>query len=161
MWIQVNFIALEIIMQSFSSQHLRYFNELVVVVLSLEEGLSLEHHPCEHAAQAPNVKCVVVCLMINQQLWSFEVARGHSHIILLIGMVELSETPVDQPHLPLRMIYHNIMGLHVSVNYALRVAEIQRLQNFVHIESDIKVSELFVKSTEVVLPCLHILHDLW
>ena len=81
------------------------------------------HHTGKHAAKAPEVQGVIVqlsgeggsvsekgegtlqelkgvCyLVVYKQLWPFEVARGHPHIILLPRVVELSQAPVNQPQL--------------------------------------------------------------
>ncbi len=58
-------------------------DQLVVVVVSVEEGLLLEDHTGEHASQRPEVQTVVVLLEVHQQLGALEVSRGHTHIVLL------------------------------------------------------------------------------
>jgi hypothetical protein len=63
--------------------YLGNFNELVVVVLSVEEGFLLEDHAGEHAAQRPHVQGVVVLLEVHQQLGALEVAGRHAHVVLL------------------------------------------------------------------------------
>lgn len=79
-----------------SAENFRDLDQLIVVVASLEEGFTLEDHSSEHAAERPNVERVVVSLQVNEKLGSFEVAGGHSHVVLLTGMVKLGETPIDQ-----------------------------------------------------------------
>ncbi len=62
-------------------------------------GLSIPHHAGQHAAKAPHVQGVVVLLVVNQELWTLEVPRGHSDVVLLSWVVELSQTPVNQTQL--------------------------------------------------------------
>lgn len=47
------------------------------------------------------------------------------------------------------MINHNIMRLDISVHYSLAVTEIQGLQKFVDVETDIVIIELRVQAAEV------------
>lgn len=47
------------------------------------------------------------------------------------------------------MINHNIMRLDISVHYSLAVTEIQSLQKFVDVETDIVIIELRVQAAEV------------
>lgn len=101
---------------------------LVVVVVTVEEGLLPEDHAGQHAAQAPHVQTVVihlhthqnraldsitepsavmedagppgaVYLVVHQQLGSFEVAGRHPHVVLLPRVVKLRQAPVDEPQL--------------------------------------------------------------
>jgi len=76
--------------QLFCAEDLGNLNQLVVVVFSLEKGFFLENHACKHATQTPNVKRVVINLEVNEKLRTLEVAGSNSHVVLLIGMVELS-----------------------------------------------------------------------
>lgn len=39
-------------------------------------------------------------LVVYQQLRSFKVPGRHSHVVLLVGVVELRQAPVDEPELP-------------------------------------------------------------
>jgi len=57
------------------------------------------------------------------------------------------------------MIYHNIVGLHVSVHDAFRVTEVKSLQNLKHVKTDIKISKTLVQSAEVNIACVNVLHD--
>ena len=94
----------------------------------MEERLLPEDHAGQHAAQAPHVQAVVVhldsrglrkrldwrhcqvnsrCyfflvrwyLIVHQELGALEVAGGHSDVVLLSGVVELSQTPVYEAQL--------------------------------------------------------------
>ena len=65
------------------SSYLTDLNELVIIIGSMEEGLLLEDHSSEHAAQRPHVQAVVVLLEVHQQLGALEVPGRHAHIVLL------------------------------------------------------------------------------
>lgn len=39
-------------------------------------------------------------LVVYQQLRSFKVPGRHPHVVLLVGVVELRQAPVDEPELP-------------------------------------------------------------
>ena len=102
----------------------------------------------------------MISLMIDEQLRSFEITRGDPHIILLIRMVELSETPINESDLALSVVDHNIMRFHISVDYPLRMTEIQSSEDFIHVKSDIEVCQLLIERSEIIFTSLHILHDL-
>lgn len=105
------------------------------------------NHRREHTPVAPHVQAVVVCLEINQQFGPFEVPRSHADIVLSLGMVELGQTPVDQPQLQrdtpqervwdrkydkmadfaVIVINHDIVRLDIAVHDSFGVAIIQRL----------------------------------
>jgi hypothetical protein len=61
----------------------------------LEEGFFLEDHASEHAAERPDIEGVVVGLKVNKQFGSLEVTTGDANIVLLAGVIELSETPIN------------------------------------------------------------------
>lgn len=50
----------------FSPREIERERDLVIVVLSMEEGLLLEDHTGQHASQAPHVQAVVVHLHRGQ-----------------------------------------------------------------------------------------------
>lgn len=47
------------------------------------------------------------------------------------------------------MVDHNVVRLHITVHNALAVAEIQSLEQFKNVKSDIEVVELGVQASEV------------
>jgi len=51
MGVKCNIILIDVLEEFLSSQYLGNFNQLVVVVFSLEEGLLLENHSSEHAPE--------------------------------------------------------------------------------------------------------------
>ena len=56
---------------------------LIVIVVAVKEGLLAEDHGREDAAEGPHVQGVVVHLIVDQQLRTLEVARGHTDVVLL------------------------------------------------------------------------------
>ena len=83
-------ILVQVGVELLSAEHLGDFDELIVVVTSLEERFALEDHACKHAAERPDIKRVVIGLQINEQLGPLEVSGSDAHIILLAWVVELS-----------------------------------------------------------------------
>lgn len=65
----------------------------------MEEGLLAEDHGRKHGPQAPHVKAVVVFLEVNQQLRTLEITRSNADVVLSAGVVELSQTPVNETQL--------------------------------------------------------------
>ena len=74
-------------------------------------------------------------------------------------MVKLGEAPVYQPQLPVRMVDHDVVRLHVSVRDALRVAKVQRLQNLEDVVLYIEIIEVLVQSAEIYIASIDIFHD--
>lgn len=69
--------------------------------------------------------------------------------IVLTGVVELGQTPVDESQLPLLVVDHDIMRLHISVHDTIRVTKVQGFQQFEHIIANIVISQSRVESFEV------------
>lgn len=74
-------------------------------------------------------------------------------------MIEFSQTPIDKSQLPICMINHNIVRLHISVCDTLGVAVVQCFQDFIHVVSDVKVSEALIQSPEVNVASIYVLHN--
>ena len=108
--------------------------------------------------ERPNVKRVVVDLQVNQQLRALEVAGGDTHVVLLAEVVVLGEAPIDQAQFAVRVVNHYVVGLDVAVHNAFRVAEVEGFQHFKHVEADVKVSECFIESAEILVTSVHELH---
>ena len=49
-------VLVKICVELLGAENLSNFDELIVIVTSLEEGLSLEDHTSKHAAERPNVQ---------------------------------------------------------------------------------------------------------
>lgn len=53
------------------------------------------------------------------------------------------------PYLPVLMIDHNVMRFDVSVHDAFAVAEVQGLEEFVDVKSNIEIVELGIEAPEI------------
>jgi hypothetical protein len=47
--------------------------------------------------------------------------RSHPHVVLPASVIELSQSPVNQPQLPLLVVDHHVVGLDVPMHDALAV----------------------------------------
>ena len=159
MGVESKAILVEILVKLLSAEHFGNLDELVIIVASLEEGLPLEDHAGKHASERPNVQRVVVRLKVYEQLGSFEISRCNADIVLLSWMVEFSEAPIDETKLPVGVIDHDVVGLHVAMHDALRVAVIECLQNLKHVVSDIEIVEALVQFAEISVASINELSD--
>jgi len=57
--IQFDIIFLDILEQFICSKDFGDFDELIVVVMAVEEGLFAEDHGCEHCSKTPHVQGVI------------------------------------------------------------------------------------------------------
>ena len=57
------------------------------------------------------------------------------HVVFPPRVVKFGETPVDQAELPLLMINHNVVRLHISMHYTIRVAKLKSDQQLIDIVS--------------------------
>lgn len=73
-------------------------------------------------------------------------------------MVELGETPIDQPKPLISVVNHDVVRLHVPVHDTFRVAVVQRLQHLVNVKSDIVIAETLIQSTEIEVTGVNVLH---
>ena len=159
MIVQSHVVFLDILEEVFSTEDLRDLDELVVVVLALEEGLLLEYHASKHAAERPNVETVVVGLEIDKQLGTLEVARSDTDIVVMLRVVELGETPIDEAQSLVVVVDHNVVRLDVTVHDTLGVAVVESLEHFINIETDVVISERLVKRSEVKVASVNVFHD--
>jgi len=157
--VKLDLVLLNVLEQFSGSEHLGDFNKLIVVVFTLEEGLLLEDHASEHAAEGPDVERVVVDLEVDEEFRSLEVSTGDTDIVLLTGVVEFSETPINKAEFTAGVVNHNVMRLDISVHNSLRMAEVQGLEDLEHVEADVEVSETFVKCAEINIAGVNELHD--
>ena len=147
--VQLQVVLVKIGEKLLSAQNLGNLHQLVVVVAALEEGLSFEDHASEHATKRPNVQGVVVSLQVDEEFGSFEISGSDTDIVLLTWMVELGETPVDESQLAVGVVNHDVVRLDISVHDALAVAEIEGLEDLIHIEANVEIVEALVKLAEV------------
>ena len=127
------------------TKDLSYFNELIVVVFSLEERLLLEDHTSKHASERPDVEGVIVHLQVNEELRSLEVSTSDTYVVFLARVIEFSKTPINKTELTAGVINHNVVRLNISVHDAVRVGVLERLQNFEGIKSNVHRVELVVE----------------
>ena len=142
-------ILVEVSVELLRAEDLGNLDELVVVITALEEGLTLEDHTCKHAAQRPDIKRVVVGLEVNKELGSLEVSGSDAHVVLLVRVVELGQTPINEAQLAVRVVNHDVVRLHVTVHNALRVAIVESFEDLKHVEANVEVVEALVKFAEV------------
>ena len=147
--VELNVVFVKVLKQLVGTEDLRNLHQLVGVALAMEERLFSKDHRCKHSPQRPHVQRIVVFLEVHQQLWSLEVPRRNAHIVLGALVVELGQTPVDEPQLSLLVIDHNVVRLDVSVHDALGMTEVERLEEFENVVPDVVVDETWVEGAEV------------
>ena len=125
------------------------------------------HHAGQHAAKAPHVQGVVILLVVHKQLWALEVARRHTHVVLLARVVELCQTPVNETKLEggrqggsglrrgsvfellsyfsVLVVDHDVVWLDVSVHDAHAVAVVEGFEQLVQVEPDVVVRQVLVQ----------------
>mmetsp|Transcript_2371 Transcript_2371/g.6553 ORF Transcript_2371/g.6553 Transcript_2371/m.6553 type:complete len:237 (+) Transcript_2371:263-973(+) len=147
--IEFQVVGVEVVEEFLRAQDLCDLDELIVVVMAVEEGFLSEDHSCEHASETPHVEGVVVLLQIDKEFRSLEVAGGDAHVVLASWVVEFGKSPVDQPQLTLLVVNHDVVRLDVSVHDTVRMAIIERLEEFEDVVSDVVVGEGGVEDFEV------------
>ena len=157
--VQGHVVLVDVGKQLICAEHLGDLDQLVIVILALEEGLLLEDHACEHAAQRPNIERVVVGLEVDEELGSLEVAGGDADVVLLAGVVELGEAPIDEAELAVGVVDHDVVGLHVTMGDALRVAVVESAEDLEDVVADVEVREGLIQGAEVYIAGVHVLHD--
>lgn len=88
-------------------------------------------------------------MIINQQLGSFEVPGRHPHIVFLLWMIELGQTPVDQSEMSFVMIDHHIVWFHIPVHDSHWMAIIKGLEQFIQIISDLIVRKSLIQLLKI------------
>jgi hypothetical protein len=115
----LNVILLQVSIEVFSAKNPCDLDELVIVVLTLEEWLSVEEHSSEHASETPDVERVVVKVVIDEELRSLEVPGSYSYVVILSWVVKLGETPIDESEPSFLVIDHDVVRLDVSMDDSL------------------------------------------
>lgn len=147
--VELNFVSVQVVKEVVGAKDLSDLHQLVGVALAVEKWLFSENHRGEHGSKTPHVQAIVVLLEIDEQFGALEITRGHANVVLGTRVVELSEAPVDESQLPVLMIDHNVMRLHIAVHNALAVTEVERLEQLVDVVSNIDVVELGVEGSEI------------
>lgn len=60
------------------------------------------------------INWLLMHLVINKQLRTFEIAGSNAHIILLTRMVELGKTPINETELTFLVVNHYIVRFDIS-----------------------------------------------
>lgn len=147
--VKLDLVLVEVVEEVIGTKDLCDLDKLIRVAAAVEERLLSEDHRGKHGTQAPHVQAVIVFLEVDKQFRPFEVAGGNTNVVLGPGVVELSETPVDQTqldfvrifswlgvkslidsaaYLAVLMVDHNVVRLDVAVHDSLAVAEIESLE---------------------------------
>ena len=134
-------IPVHVIVELVFAQNVHDFNQLIKVVRALEECVDLKNHSSHGAADTPNVQRVVVQFVVGQQLGRLVVSRCHSHVVLLLRMVELGKTPIDEPQFFLDIVDDDIKRLDVSMHDSVGVRELEGLEHLKDVKSSLEVGE--------------------
>ena len=84
-WLKLDVVLREIPVKLLGAEDFGDLIELVVVIVALEEGLPLEDHASHHHPQGPDIQRIVIVLIPDKQLRSFEVPRAHSNVVIFLG----------------------------------------------------------------------------
>lgn len=141
-------------------KNLDYLDELVVIVCAVKDGILAQDHGRERAPSRPHfqvsrsvlqsarrrgrkrtIERVVVERVVDEELWAFVVATGDADVELFVRVVELCEAPVDEAQLAFGVVDEDVERLDVAVDDALRMAKVERLEEFVHVVAAVVVGE--------------------
>mmetsp|Transcript_21970 Transcript_21970/g.54127 ORF Transcript_21970/g.54127 Transcript_21970/m.54127 type:complete len:291 (+) Transcript_21970:147-1019(+) len=94
--VELHIVLVQVRVEVVGAEHLRDLDKLIVVVVTMEEGLFPENHSRKHGPKAPHVERVVILPVVDEQLRALEVARCHPHVVLSSRTIKLGEPPVNQ-----------------------------------------------------------------
>lgn len=97
--VEFDLVLVEVIKQLVRAKDLSNLDELIRVAVAVKERLFAEDHGGKHGAQAPHVEAVIVLLEVDEQLGTLEVSRSDPNVVLRLRVVELGQTPVNEPQL--------------------------------------------------------------
>mmetsp|Transcript_11268 Transcript_11268/g.24451 ORF Transcript_11268/g.24451 Transcript_11268/m.24451 type:complete len:303 (+) Transcript_11268:518-1426(+) len=148
-WVQFQVIGIQVMKQLLRPENLRNFDQLIVVIMSVKERLLPENHPREHTSQTPHIQRIIILLQIHQQLRPLEIPARHTDIILPPRMVKLGQPPINQPQLPLLVIDHHIVRLHIPVHHPIGMTVIQRLEKLKYVIPNIIIRQRRIQYLKV------------
>lgn len=100
--IKSHIILFQILEKSLSSEDLTNLYQLISVTITHEERLFFEnlclwknYHRGKHSTCWPHIEGIIVVVVVNQQLWSFEISWGDSYVVVLSHMIKLCQSPID------------------------------------------------------------------
>lgn len=88
--LELDVVLRKIPVKLFSAEYFGDLIELVVVIIAFEERLLFEDHAGHHNPQRPDIQRIVIVLIPDEQLRSFEVPRADSDIVILLRQVKLA-----------------------------------------------------------------------
>lgn len=164
--VKLDVVPIQVLEEFFGTKNLGNLDQLIRIAVPVKERLLAEDHRRKHGTQRPHVERVIIFLKIHQQLRSLEISRGYPHIVFGAWMVQLGEPPIDQSqlssrkpsldhlteqsrYLPLFVVDHDVMWLHVPMHDALAMAEVEGFEKLKDIVTDVIVHEPRVEATEV------------
>jgi len=88
-------------------------------------------------------------LHIYQELGPFKVSGGHSAVVLLAWEVEVRQPPIRNSNMAFLVIDENISWFDVSMDYSLRVSELEANEQLENIGLDVVDRELGPELSEI------------
>mmetsp|Transcript_12226 Transcript_12226/g.22110 ORF Transcript_12226/g.22110 Transcript_12226/m.22110 type:complete len:371 (+) Transcript_12226:309-1421(+) len=149
MGVQFQVIGIQVMEQFLRPKNLGNFDQLIVVIMSVKEGLLPENHPREHTSQTPHIQRVIILLQIHQQLRPLEVPTRNTDVILPPRMVKLGQTPINQPQLPLLVIDHHIVRLDIPMHHPIGMTIIQSLEKLKYVITNIIIRQRRIQYLKV------------
>ena len=147
--IQLEIIRIQVVEELFCAEHFGNLHQLVVVIMAVKERFLSEDHSSKHASQAPHVERIVVLLQVHQQFRSLEVSRSNSDIVLSSRVVKLCESPVNEAQLPLLVVNHDVVWLHVPMHDPVGMTIIESLEELKDVEANVEIGKRRVEDFEV------------
>jgi hypothetical protein len=96
-----------------------------------KNGDASTDHARKHGAEAPHVERVVILAVVDEELRALEVPRGYADVVLGPSAVKLSQAPINQPQLTLRVVDHDIVRFHVAVHHPVGMGKGQCYEKLV------------------------------
>ena len=87
----------------------------------------------------------MIQLIVDQEFGSLVVPGSHPHIILLLRLVKVSQTPVNQPQVSPVVVDHYVQRLDVTVHDSVLVRILKCLKNFVRVKHDVELIEVVIE----------------
>jgi hypothetical protein len=96
-------------------------------------------HASKHTPKGPHVQGVIIFLQIDQQLRSFEIARGNANVVLSPRMIKFRKTPINESELAFFVINHDVVGFNIAVHDSIGVTVIQSLEELENVVPNVIV----------------------
>ena len=132
-------VATHVFNEVLRAHRVNYLDQLIVVVRALEEGVHFKEETSEGASHSPHIQRVVVLLVLDEQLGAFVVAGGHTHVVVILGLVKVGQPPIDQSQVSVIVVDYDVERLHVAVHDAMHVRVLKSLEDHVGVQPDIHV----------------------